>query len=63
MTESTQMVKPAYAVRLLARFVDYAPDAGRILWREWPAGKIVINPDEIAFLESHGAPVERIDNL
>jgi hypothetical protein len=50
-----------YALRLLARFVDYAPDAGQHLWREFPKDKIVTNQTDIEFLESHGAPVERIE--
>jgi hypothetical protein len=59
--ESTQLVKPAYALRLTARFVDYAPDQGRILWREFVKDKIITDPDTIAFLEARGAPVEPIE--
>jgi hypothetical protein len=50
-----------YALRLRARFVDYAPDNGRILWREFPKDKIVTNQADIEFLESHNAPVEKIE--
>jgi hypothetical protein len=50
-----------YALRLTARFVDYAPDQGRILWREFPKDKIVVDRDTIEFLESHNAPAERIE--
>ncbi len=49
-----------YGLRLLERFVNYAPDHGRILWREWPKDKIVVDRDTIRLLESLGAPVERI---
>jgi hypothetical protein len=56
------MVKPGYRLRLLERFVDYAPDHGRILWREFPKDKIVVDRDTIAFLEARGAPIVRITN-
>jgi hypothetical protein len=57
----TEPVHTKYALRLLARFVDYDPDHGRILWREFPKDKIVVDPDTIEFLEARGAPVERIE--
>ena len=51
-----------YALRLLARFVDYAPDHGRHLFREFLKDQIVVDPDTIAFLESRDdAPIERIE--
>ncbi|SIO49365.1 hypothetical protein SAMN05443247_06429 [Bradyrhizobium erythrophlei] len=53
--------KQRYALRLLARFVDYAPDRGQHLWREFSKDKIVTDPDEISLLEKLGAPIERID--
>jgi hypothetical protein len=57
----TAEVNTKYAVRLTAHFIDYAPDRGRILWREFPKDKIVVDRDTIAFLEARGAPVEKIE--
>jgi hypothetical protein len=59
MTES-QSMKPVYQLRLTSRFVVYDPAHGLLLWREWPEGAIVTDPDAIELLESRGAPVERI---
>jgi hypothetical protein len=55
------MAETTNGIRLISRYVDYAPERGVYLWREWPKGKIVSDPEEIKFLESRGAPVERID--
>jgi hypothetical protein len=49
-----------YRLRLTERFVFYDPDHGSHLFREWPEGEIVTDPDEIKLLEGRGAPVERI---
>jgi hypothetical protein len=53
-----QSVKP---VRLLERYVHYAPDHGQHIWREWPLGTIVSDPEQIALLTALGAPVEKIE--
>lgn len=51
--------KQRYHLRLIERHVFYDID-GSHLWREWPQGAIVTDPDEIKLLEARGAPVERI---
>jgi hypothetical protein len=56
------MMQPAYALRLLERFVVYDPDHGLLLWCEWAAGQIVSDPDTIELLTARGAPVERVEN-
>jgi hypothetical protein len=53
--------KPRYHLRLLERFVIYDPDRGLLLWREWAAGQIVTDPEQIELLTARGAPVERIE--
>jgi hypothetical protein len=55
-------IKPTsdHHLRLTARFVVYDPGRGLLLWREWPEGAVVTDPDDIALLEARGAPVERI---
>ena len=42
--------------RLRERFVVYDPEHGLLLWREWPEGAVVTDPDEIKLLEGRGAP-------
>jgi hypothetical protein len=54
--------KQRFHLRLTGRFVEYDPERGSFLWREWPAGAIITDPKEIELLESRGAPVEKIDN-
>lgn len=54
-------LEPRYHLRLTGRFVVYDPERGLLLWREWPAGAIVTDPDEIKLLEGRDAPVERIE--
>ncbi|WMT77456.1 hypothetical protein [Bradyrhizobium sp. Ash2021] len=54
----SQSIKPAYQIRLLERFVFYAPDRGVHLWREWPEGATVTDADAIELLTKLGAPVE-----
>jgi hypothetical protein len=49
-----------YRLRLTARYGFYDEHGSR-LWREWPDGAIVTDPDEIKLLEGRGAPVETID--
>ena len=51
-------MKRPYHLRLIERHVFYDID-GSQLWREWPEGAVVTDPDEIELLESRGAPVER----
>jgi hypothetical protein len=48
-----------YSLRLLGRYVWYDIN-GSQLWREWAKNQIVTDPEEIALLESKGAPAERI---
>ena len=55
-----KLVEPVYHLRLTARFAFY-DERGSHLWREWPAGAIITDRDEIKLLEAQGAPVERID--
>jgi hypothetical protein len=59
----TELVHTQYSLRLLADFVSYDPDRGEHLWREFPKDKIVVDRDTIEFLESHNAPVEKIDAM
>ena len=49
-----------YHLRLTDRYVFYDPEHGSYLFRAWPEGAIVTDPDEIELLEARGAPVERI---
>jgi hypothetical protein len=58
--ESTQLVKPAYALRLTARHVVYV-ESGSNLFRDFAAGSIITDPDTIKLLEAHNAPVERVE--
>jgi hypothetical protein len=59
----TSNIKPKsdHHLRLTARFVVYDPEHGLLLWREWPEGAVVVDPDDIALLTARGAPVEKID--
>jgi hypothetical protein len=50
-----------YALRLTERFFLFAPDHGVLVSREWRAGAIVTDSNDIALLEARGAPVERIE--
>jgi hypothetical protein len=61
---TTSNIKPTsdYHLRLTSRFVVYDPDRGLLLWREWPEGAVVTDPDDIKLLAARGAPVERINN-
>jgi hypothetical protein len=59
MTEPVH-AKPHYHLRLLERHVVYV-ESGSNLFRDWPAGAIISDPDVIEFLESRDAPVERIE--
>jgi hypothetical protein len=54
--------KPRYHLHLTARFAFY-DEKGTHMWREWPAGAIVTDPNDIALLEARGAPVEKIETL
>ena len=56
----TELNTKQYRLRLTGRYVFYDPDHGSHLFREWPEGEIVTDPDEIKLLEGRGAPVERI---
>jgi hypothetical protein len=51
-----------YSLRLIERYVFYDPDHGSHLFREWPEGAIVTDPDEIKLLEWRGALVEKIES-
>ena len=57
----TELNTKRYRLRLTERFVFYDPDHGSYLFREWPEGAIVTDQTEIELLESHAAPVERIN--
>ena len=48
-----------YHLRLTSRYVFYDLEKSQ-LFRDWPEGAIVTDPDEIELLEARGAPVERI---
>jgi hypothetical protein len=48
-------------LRLTERFVFYDPEHGSHLWREWPEGATVTDPD-IKLLEARGAPIERLED-
>ena len=48
-------------LRLTGHYVFYDPEHGSYLFREWPEGAIVTDPDEIKLLEARGAPVEEIE--
>jgi hypothetical protein len=50
-----------YRLRLIERYVDYDPDRGVHIFREWQKNAIVTDVDDIRLLEARGAPVERID--
>jgi hypothetical protein len=52
--------KQRYRLRLTERYVDYAPDRGVHVWREWAADQVVSDIDDIKLLEAAGAPVERV---
>lgn len=52
--------KQWYGVRLLEQFAFLDTEKSH-LWREWPAGAIITDPDEIELLTARGAPVERIE--
>ena len=56
MTESVKR----YHLRLIERHVFY-DIAGSNLWREWRKGAVITDQTEIELLESHAAPVERIN--
>ena len=49
-----------YSLRLLERFAFYDHVKTNV-FRDWPAGAVVTDPDEIKLLEERGAPVERIE--
>ena len=51
-----------YHLRLTEHFTVYDPERGAYLFREWPKGAVVTDPDVIAFLEFRDAPCERIPN-
>jgi hypothetical protein len=51
---------PKYGLRLTERFFFYDPEHGAHVSRQWLKGAVVTDPDAIAFLEQHGAEVERI---
>ena len=55
----TSPVRPL-ASRLTADFAFYDQN-GSHLWRSWREGEIVTDVDAIKFLESHSAPVEKIE--
>jgi hypothetical protein len=59
----TSNIKPApdHHIRLAARHVVYDPDRGLPLWREWPEGAVVTDPDDIKLLTARGAPFEIIE--
>jgi len=50
-----------YHLRLTGHYVFYDPERGSYLFREWHEGAIVTDQTEIELLESHAAPVERIN--
>jgi hypothetical protein len=54
MTEKRQ-----YHLRLKDRFAWY-DTVGSQMFHEFPAGAVVTNPTEIALLEAHHAPTEKI---
>ena len=59
MTELKNTKQRVYHLRLTSRYTVYV-ESGSNLFRDWPAGAIVSDQVEIAFLESRDAPVERI---
>jgi hypothetical protein len=48
-----------YSIRLTSRFAFY-DEKGSHLWREWPEGAVVTDPDDIELLEARGAPTDLI---
>jgi hypothetical protein len=54
----TDKTTTKYSLRLTARFVVYV-ESGSNLFRDWPKGAIITDPNEIKFLESRDAPIER----
>ncbi len=53
--------KQQYKIRLTSRFTVYV-ESGSHVFRDWAAGAIISDPNEIAFLESRDdAPIERIE--
>jgi hypothetical protein len=61
MTESANPKQQRYHLRLTKRFVFYDPDCGSPVWREWPEGAVITDPDAIKIIETHDALFERID--
>ena len=59
MTESAKTKR--YGLRMIERFAFYDDQKSHLFW-DWPQGAIVDDPDQIALLESRGAPVERIED-
>ena len=57
----TELAKQGYSLRLRARYTDYSPDHGVLVYRQWLAGEIITDSDTIKLLEARGAPVERIE--
>jgi hypothetical protein len=55
-----ETTKRGYGLRMTEKFVHYDIN-GTHVWREFPKGSIISDPDTIRFLESVRAPVERID--
>ena len=49
-----------YRLRLISDHAIY-DIAGSNLWREWRKGAVITDQTEIELLESHAAPVERIN--
>jgi hypothetical protein len=59
----TSNIKPTPDhLRLTSRFVVYDPDRGLLLWREWPEGAIITDPDDIKLLTARGAPIHSTNN-
>jgi hypothetical protein len=57
----TELNTKQYRLRLTGHYVFYDPEHGSYLFREWAEGAIITDQTEIELLESHAAPVERIN--
>jgi len=56
MMNDSQLVKP---VRLVAAYAFLDTEKTH-LWKSWPEGTVVTDPDDIKLLEAHGAPIEQV---